>query len=230
MVDAHVLFHGRGFAGVIVRTAQVVAEQAGRNFGGADALVSEQRGDAERLNLLVFRRVLRNRRGAVMKRGVDGFVDCGADRLYLAHAFPNRDSLFFLIEESVRVRVHWADFNGNGRGTPDSFHKRLVMFDIPGQIVRNLRQRLPFGLPNVEYLDGSVGRNLNFTLRKNGLAVRACHLLMSGRVNPFLPNGSREGGRRENFNAFFALFDVASQLLPCLIASNLTRSRTLRVD
>ena len=167
VVHHNVLLNGHGQPRIVIRAAQVIRIQALRQLIPVDAPVGEQRGLAEQLDRLIFFSdfVL------IVEPGVGDLMDGGADRLHLAHAFADSDTLFVHGEVTVHILRQLLKEDGYGRTAAQSFHKHLVILHVPRKVRRQLRQGLACGLLHVEHHHGLVHGDLHRLFLRDNIAV-----------------------------------------------------------
>ena len=160
--------------------------------------------------LLVFGSVQVN----IVQLCVGDFVNGGFERLQLAHALVKRDALVLQVIIAVCAALDFLKADGDGRGLFKGCEKITVLLHIARQRVHgNIRQFLSLGLGHVKDGHHLVGGYGDLLFLGDGLSVPADHGLLGLRVDflRFLLDFERRRG--DNFNTFFALFDVALKLV-----------------
>ena len=137
MIHHHMIFDGDGLSGVIVGTAQVIAKQSVRQIVCGNPAIGEQGRHTENFYLLICFSILWLLDFfMVVQLAVCDLMDSGGNRLYLAHALTNGDTLLAGRKISVCISRHLLKRNRNRGGAFQRLHKRLKVLHIPKQIRR----------------------------------------------------------------------------------------------
>ena len=131
VIDSNVVFHRDRLSWVIVRATQVIDIHSFGNGGRVNATVGEQTGYIENLDLLILFGIFRLFDFIlIVELGVCDFVDDGRDRLHFSHTLTDGNLLIILGKIAVCVIRNRLEFNRHGRGTPQGFHKDLIVLYI----------------------------------------------------------------------------------------------------
>ena len=198
-VDAVILTHGKGYA-------------LGLHFHGVFVL---------RLGRLLIRipgsggkpvlfLIVEDRMGDLM--------DGGANRLYLAHALPDSDTLRSPAEKAVHAVLNGFDLNGDRGRAPQGLHERLILLHITGQISNKTGERLAVRLVSGKDLDRLEQRDFNGLFLNNSVAVLVQHRGLGIRVQLHFLDLLFERCGGNDGQPLFSLLHMTAKLLPLLKA------------
>ena len=156
---------------------------------------------------------LRLRPLTVMQERMAHFVNGGAYGLDLAHAGTHDDLLLTVAEIPVQGFPEGLDFKGDRRRAAQRLHKCFKVLHIPGQVRGKVREGLALGLRHVKHLHRLKHGDFNDFFLNNGISVRVQHGEVGVRVHLFLFDSFFERRGRDDRNAGFALFHMASKLV-----------------
>ena len=213
-------------------------------FGGLDAVIlTDGVGDAFGLHLLGVAVLLDDLRAIfassglrlllfiVMQLGMGDLMDHRADGLHLTHALPDGDGLIRRAEIPVRVRCNRRESNGDGRGPAQGLHENIVLLYAAGEGGRQMRKGLTVRLRHVKHLDRLEHGDADFLFLHDLLAVLVQHRRVGIGVELDFLDLLLEGRGRDDGDAHFSLFHMASELmLPFLKARHQGGVRALHID
>ena len=147
-----------------------------------------------------------------MEQRVRHFMDGGRYGLHLAHAAADNDLLIFQVKISVHLSVYIFNGNGNWRAAAQCFHKALIIYYIPGEVMRQLRKGLSFGLADVKYRYRTIHGNLDRPFFHNDAPVSVQHRELRIRIEFFLLGFLLKWRRCNNPDTAFTSDDVSAKL------------------
>ena len=214
MIDSYILLDRYRHTGVVVRTSQIIAIKSFGQISKGNTPVREQSRYIEYFDLLILWGIFRFLDFLlIVELGVGNLVNNSRDRLHLAHTLTDSDFLIVQREIPVCTITDRDDFNGNRRGTPQGFHKDLVILHVALQVRGELRQGLAICLRHVKHRYGLIHRDFDFLFFDDNLAVCIKHWQIRVGVSFFLFDFLLVGRRGNDFDTFFALQYVTLELV-----------------
>ena len=147
-----------------------------------------------------------------MEQCVRHFMDGGRYGLHLAHTAADNDLLIFQVKISVHLTVYIFNRNGNRRAAAQCFHKGLIIRYISGEVMRQPRKGLSFGLTDIKDRYRTIHGNLNRPFLHNDAPVSVQHRELRIRIELFLFGFLLKWRRRNNPDTAFTAEDVSVKL------------------
>ena len=130
MIYTNSILHINRIAGVIVRTAQVVAVNALRQSITGNPPIGKQTGFIKQLNLLILLVIGNLNLFLIVELAMGNLVDCGRNRLHLTHALTNGDFLMIGRKIAVRIGGHCFKSDRHRRTAAQSLYECLIIGHI----------------------------------------------------------------------------------------------------
>ena len=224
----HLLFNAVNH--LILVASQLIFEKTAWEICVSDLPLCEKAGHSQNLRVFIFRGIVLRGEHRIVELCVGDLMHQGSDGLNLAHALADAYFLAFGVESAVSVRGHFFECHRNRRRAFQGFHKGVILFHIAVQGRGEHRQRLTLCLGEIEHRRHPEPGNGDFLFlhdrvavlvqqRRFGIRVKLCflHLFLVDR-------------RRNDLNAFLALFHVALKLFPLVETGDARGVRLLHID
>ena len=231
MIYTNSVLHINRIAGVIVRTAQVVAVNALRQSITGNPPIGKQTGFIKQLNLLILLVIGNLNLFLIVELAMGNLVDCGRNRLHLTHALTNGDFLMIGRKIAVRIGGHCFKSDRHRRTAAQSLYECLIIGHISGKGGSKLRQRFPVSLAHIKDLDRAEHGDFDFFFLCNDLSVFIQNRSLGIRVQFLLLDFLlvRCGG--DDGNAMLALFYMTLKLVfPLIVSGYQGGVRLLHID